>query len=91
VLALGNNNNLYVAGGTASNDMPEISSSGVISSTYSGGACDGFVVELNNNGTSVIRGTYLGTTASDEIYGVQTDISGKVYIMGTTEGKLACG
>jgi gliding motility-associated-like protein len=86
VLALGNNNNLYVAGGTASNNMPEISSSGVLSSTFSGPPCDGFVVELNNNGTSAIRGTYLGTSASDEVYGVQTDISGNVYVMGTTEG-----
>ena len=86
VLALGNNNNLYVAGGTASNDMSEISSSGVISSTNSGGACDGFIVELNNNGTTAIRGTYLGTNSSDQIYGIETDNSGKVYVMGTTEG-----
>lgn len=86
VLALGNNNNLYVAGGTASNDMPEISSSGVISSTNSGGECDGFIIELNNNGSAAVRGTYLGTTAADQIYGIQTDKSGNVYVMGTTEG-----
>ncbi|MEO6327448.1 MAG: PKD domain-containing protein [Ginsengibacter sp.] len=86
VLALGNNNNIYVAGGTASTDMPAISPSGVISSTNSGGQCDGYVAEITNNGSSVLRGTYLGTNAADQVYGIQTDKVGNVYVMGTTEG-----
>ncbi len=96
VLDLGTSNNLYVAGGTASNDLPEISTSGVISSTYNGGGCDGFVVELSTDGAKVLRGTYLGTSqtpltptataAAEQIYGLQTDKSGNVYVMGTTEG-----
>lgn len=85
VLALGINNNLYVAGGTASSDISSISSSGVISSTFAG-ECDGFVIELNNNGSSAIKGTYLGSDQADQIYGIQTDKFGKVYVMGTTEG-----
>jgi gliding motility-associated-like protein len=87
VLTLGNNNNLYVAGGTRSEIIGAISSSGVISSVNSKGDCDGFVVELSNNGTTAIRGTYLGTSAADEVYGIQTDILGNIYVMGTTEGK----
>ncbi|HUS01896.1 MAG TPA: SBBP repeat-containing protein, partial [Chitinophagaceae bacterium] len=87
VLALGNNNNLYVAGGTASNNIPSVSSSGVISSANAGGACDGLIVELTNNGTTAIRGTYLGiANSADQIYGIQTDITGNIYVMGTTEG-----
>ncbi|MEP6615451.1 MAG: PKD domain-containing protein [Ginsengibacter sp.] len=86
VLALGNNDNIYVSGGTASSDLMEISPSGVISSTFSGGACDGFIVELNNNGTAAVKGTYLGTGAADQIYGIQTDKLGNIYVMGTTEG-----
>ena len=86
VLALGNNNNLYVAGGTASNNLTGISSSGVITSSYSGGPCDGFVVELNNSGSGAVRGTYLGTIAADQVYGIGTDKTGNVYVMGTTEG-----
>ncbi len=86
VLALGNNNNLYVAGGTASNNITSISSLGVISSTYSGGPCDGFIVELSNNGSTAVRGTYLGTGQADQIYGIETDKTGNVYVMGTTEG-----
>ena len=86
VLALGNNNNIYVAGGTASTDMAAVSPSGVISSTNAGGECDGFVVEISNDGSSLIRGTYLGTSAADQVYGIQTDKVGNVYVMGTTEG-----
>ncbi|MEO5781762.1 MAG: PKD domain-containing protein [Ginsengibacter sp.] len=86
VLAEGNNNNIYVAGGTASTDIQSISSSSVISSSNSGGACDGFVVEVSTNGSSALRGTYLGTGAADQIYGIQTDKAGNVYVMGTTEG-----
>ncbi|MEP6594701.1 MAG: PKD domain-containing protein, partial [Ginsengibacter sp.] len=91
VLTLGNNNNLYVAGGTRSEIIGAISSSGVISSVNSSlvnpkDDCDGFVVELSNDGTTAIRGTYLGTTAADEIYGIQTDKLGNIYVMGTTEG-----
>ena len=91
VLTLGNNNNLYVAGGTASgipgdNSFSEISTSNVVSATNSGGECDGFVVELNNNATIALKGTFLGTPAADQVYGIQTDKLGFVYVMGQTEG-----
>ncbi|MBA3675573.1 MAG: PKD domain-containing protein, partial [Chitinophagaceae bacterium] len=88
VLTLGNNNNVYVAGGTGSIDMPEISSSRVIQSTRppnSPDPCDGFIVELTNDGSTVLSGTYLGTSSADQIYGIQTDKTGNVYVMGTTE------
>ena len=86
VLVLGANNNIYVGGGTASADMPGISSSGVISSSNSGGVCDGFVVELNNSGTAAIAGTYLGTPGADQVYGIDDDKSGNIYVTGTTTG-----
>ncbi|HUZ60349.1 MAG TPA: PKD domain-containing protein [Hanamia sp.] len=88
VLALGNNNNIYVAGGTASADFDGISKSGVLNSTFLGGACDGFVTEMNNTGTAVIRGTYIGTAAADQIYGIDSDTSGNIYVMGTSEGNM---
>lgn len=86
VLKIGNNNNIYVAGGTASDDLTGISSAGVISPKYNGGDCDGYVMELSNDGTKIIKGTYLGTTAADQIYGIETDKAGNIYVMGTTEG-----
>ena len=91
VLTIGNNNNIYVAGGTASQaaTFSEISSTGVISGTRSGqpgDVCDGFVVELNNTATTAIKGTFLGTPSADQVYGIQTDKFGSVYVMGQTEG-----
>lgn len=77
---------IYVAGGTASPDLPGISPSGVITSKYAGGACDGFIVELNNSGTAAIAGTYLGTSAADQVYGIDADKNGNIYVTGTTEG-----
>ncbi|MBA2249287.1 MAG: PKD domain-containing protein, partial [Chitinophagaceae bacterium] len=86
VLKIGTNNNIYVAGGTASDDMPGISLSGVIQSAFAKGACDGFVIELNNTGTAALKGTYLGTASADQVYGIETDKLGFIYVMGLTEG-----
>ncbi|MEO8721751.1 MAG: SBBP repeat-containing protein, partial [Ginsengibacter sp.] len=95
VLTLGNNN-LYVAGGTASSDFfKNIPTSGVVRSSNAdlGSAdnqdpCDGFIVELNNTGTTAIRGTYIGTEKADQLYGIETDKFGFIYVMGTSEGNM---
>lgn len=86
VLVLDANNNVYVGGGTASPDLKGISPSGVISSSFAGGICDGFVVELNNSGTAALSGTYLGTSGADQVYGIETDKFGYIYVTGTTTG-----
>lgn len=88
VLTQGPNGNIYVAGGTASDDLNGISAAGVISSTYATGnnACDGYVIELSPDGRNVVQGTYLGTSSADQVYGIQTDRNGNIYVMGTTEG-----
>ena len=87
-LTLGNNNDIYIAGGSGSSALSfsEISNSGVILSNNQGGDCDGFVVRLNNSGTAALKGTFLGTSAADQVYGIQTDKYGSVYVMGQTEG-----
>lgn len=93
VLAIGNSNNIYVGGATGSSDMIGISPSGVIKSTFSAAGAlndpsDGFVLELNSTGTSIFRGTYIGTGKSDEVYGLDTDKFGFLYLMGTSEGQM---
>ncbi|MFS8082577.1 MAG: PKD domain-containing protein [Ginsengibacter sp.] len=92
VLTLGQNGNIYVAGGTASPDLKGISASGVIKPAYSpaaaGDECDGYVIELNNTFSSAINGTYIGTTSPDQVYGIETDKNGFIYVMGTSEGNM---
>ena len=76
--------NLYVGGATTSANL-----SGNAVNTLSPnfiGNIDGFVIELNNAGTTIIKKTYIGTSDVDMIYGLKFDRYGFPYIMGTTTG-----
>jgi gliding motility-associated-like protein len=77
--------NLYVAGGTTSNNLPGIKT-GVYQTTYQGGETDGFVTQLLSDGSGIVNTTYQGTIGNDLVYGVQFDKLGFPYIMGTTTG-----
>ena len=83
------NNNIYVAGGTSSTDFPG-DKTGVIQSTsfYTPkvDSIDGFVSIIANNGSAILKSTYLGTDKTDIIYGVQFDKKGFPYVMGVTRG-----
>lgn len=76
---------LFVAGGTASSDFPGVPASGVVQPKY-GGSIDGYISWLQDNGNSValVKSTYLGTGAVDQIYGLQFDRLGFPYVTGTT-------
>jgi gliding motility-associated-like protein len=76
---------LFVAGATASNNLPG-NTSGVIDPSFNGGVADGFITQLRNNGSAIIRTTYQGTPGVDLIYGLKFDRMGFPYIMGTTTG-----
>jgi gliding motility-associated-like protein len=78
------NNNIYVAGGTESSNLPG-SSSGTISPSNNG-SIDGFVSIISNDGSSILKTTYLGTGAIDQVYGLKFDLLGFPYVMGQTTG-----
>ena len=80
------NNNIYVAGPTASNDFPGRNNGPVMSSTYRGGASDGFVSIISNDGSTLVKTSYFGTDQEDLIFGIQFDKFGFPYIMGTSKG-----
>ena len=79
------NSNIYLAGGTVSNNFPG-DKTNTIGTNYVGGECDGFVAILNSAGTQLLNSSYFGTTGADVIYGIQFDKKGFPYIMGTTTG-----
>ncbi len=85
VLFIDNDNTVLVAGGTASSDFPG-NKTGTVGTTYNGGIADGFIAKLSADGTSIVRSTYIGTTGTDQIYGIQEDRNGFVYVMGTNTG-----
>jgi len=82
-LKLDNGNNVNVTGGTTGN-FP--TTAGVLHQTYQGGTCDGFIAVLNSTGTSLLRSTYLGTSAYDQSYLIEIDASGDLYVYGQTQG-----
>ncbi|HBG70424.1 MAG: hypothetical protein A2W93_09215 [Bacteroidetes bacterium GWF2_43_63] len=71
---------LSVAGGTSSTNFPV--SSNAAMTTYQGGSSDGFVSLIQSDGTSIIRSTYWGTSAYDQVYFVETDKQNNVYLLG---------
>ncbi len=78
-----NPNILYVAGGTASANFP--ATSGALHSSNQGGI-DGFIARFNAGSKALVACSYIGTNSYDQVYGVQTDDSNNVYIMGQTQG-----
>ena len=86
VLALNpSTQDIYMAGGTLSNDFPG-DKTVAYQSVFQGGRSDGFVAELSNDGSVLRKTTYVGTTGLDVIFGIQFDKFSYPYIMGTTTG-----
>ncbi len=83
VLSLENNGDIVVGGGTASTDFPG-DKSGTVGATYFGGIADGFIAKFNSTGTAILKSTYVGTSGVDQIYGIQRDRSGNIYVVGTS-------
>ncbi|MBX9781613.1 MAG: PKD domain-containing protein [Chitinophagaceae bacterium] len=77
------NGNIYVAGATASTNMPGSTNAAAAFQTNKG-QVDGFVSIVNATGTQIISTSYFGTSGNDVIYGIQFDKSGMPYITGTT-------
>ncbi len=91
VLSIGPNGNIFVAGGTESpNLFPPGSTAGTIGPSHHniGGTnpIDGYIAVISNNGATLVRGTYIGTSAIDQVFGIQFDKNGFPYIMGQTTG-----
>ncbi len=75
---------IYVGGATESGDFPG-DHSGTVGTAGVGGI-DGFVAVISNNGNTLIKSTYLATTAADGVYGLKFDRLSIPYVMGVTSG-----
>lgn len=78
------NNNIYVAGGTGSNNFPGVDASSHQSIFQ--GVADGYISIVSNNGATLLKSSYFGTSLYDQVFGIQFDRKGFPYIMGQTEG-----
>jgi hypothetical protein len=81
-IAVDNNGNVYVTGGT-SGDFP--TTAGAFQTTFAGGArADGFLTQVNADGTALLYSTYLGGDRDDWPLGIAVDGGGNVYVAGFT-------
>jgi len=85
-LALDDSANVYITGGTRSNNFPV--TAGALRTLYGGGKADGYVTKVKNDGTSILFSTYWGTPAYDQTYFVQLDKNSNVYVVGQTQGAM---
>lgn len=82
-IKIGKDNRIYVAGGTTSTDLAGMN--GLIK--IAPGGIDGWIVELKSDGTEIINGTYLGTSAYDQVYFIDISTKGDVLAFGQTKGQ----
>lgn len=74
----------YIAGGTSSSNFP--STAGSLNTTYQGGKTDGFVCKISPSGNTLINSTFIGTNLYDQVFFIEIDRIGSVYILGQTLG-----
>lgn len=74
---------LYVCGGTTSNDLfPGIASA--IQNSNAGGLADGYILKIAEDGTSILAATYWGGIEYDQLYFIEIDNEDQVYVFGQT-------
>jgi len=74
--------NAYASGHTASSEFP--TTVGAFDRTFNGGY-DVYAVKLNSSGSSLVYGTFLGGSGSDECWAsIAVDDSGQAYLTGST-------
>ncbi len=79
-IAVDTEGNVYVVGGTHSDNFPMVSAM----DASLNGSGDAFVVKLNPPGTSILFSTYLGGLGEDEGYSIALDADRNVYVTGKT-------
>lgn len=85
-IIIDNTSDVYVTGGTTSNDFPF--TAGGYQSSYQGGKADGYILRISSSGNTVLNGTYFGTPAYDQSYFIQSDKQKNIYIYGQSLGSI---
>lgn len=74
--------NIIICGNT--NSTSGIATSGAYQTSYAGGTDDAFLAKFNTKGSSLIWGTYFGGTLRDVFSGITVDLTGNIYLTGST-------
>jgi hypothetical protein len=76
---------IYVAGGTNSTNF--MATAGAYQQTLAGGV-DGWIAKITNDGSVMEAATYTGTSNFDQVYFVDLNVDGDVYVYGQTNGNF---
>jgi len=80
-IAVDSNGNSYITGQTNSDSFPQANAPYQHSRH---GGLDAFLSEVSPDGTRLLFSTFIGGTGDDSAGGVAVDLSGNVYVVGTT-------
>ncbi len=86
-LLINSANEVYVTGGTASNDLLLPSFSNVYDPTFNN-VIDAYIMRINAAGTAYLGGTYFGTPSYDQSFFIQNDKNNDIYIYGQSQGVI---
>ncbi|MFH2094149.1 MAG: SBBP repeat-containing protein, partial [Bacteroidota bacterium] len=81
-IVLDSDNNIYISGGTNSNNFP--TTSGTLYPNYIGGLSDAFVTKISEDGSGILVSSYYGSVAYDQAYFVELNSNDEVYLFGQT-------
>ena len=59
---------------------------GAVSSSFGGGAADGFVTSVAPRGTRLVYSTYIGSSGNDQACGIALRSDGAAFLVGYTDG-----
>ena len=77
-------NSIWVTGGTMSTDLKNSTGASAVLTASNNGGIDGFVAVVSNDGSTLEKTAYFGTSSTDIIYGIGFDKKGYPYVTGIT-------
>ncbi|MBN1444653.1 MAG: SBBP repeat-containing protein [Candidatus Omnitrophica bacterium] len=84
-IAIDSNDNIFVAGNTASEDFP--TTQGAYETEYKGGANDVFISKFNNDLTQLLASTFIGGDSNDTINFMVIDKENNILFAGQTSSE----
>lgn len=77
---------LYITGCTKSNNFPTLANA--LNPNFLGGGSDAFIMYLVASGNFVLGSSYLGTSAWDQSFFLDSDDANNVFVYGISEGNI---
>ncbi|MFN0033080.1 MAG: gliding motility-associated C-terminal domain-containing protein [Flavobacteriales bacterium] len=81
-LTTATNGDVYMCGGTRSTNLN--ATTGVQQTSNNGGDADGYIVRLSSDAQNLLSLTYWGAAGYDQLYFIEMDDEGNVYVYGQT-------